>query len=70
MNLYNNLIDRFNKIKSWKNNQIPKRIKDILYEELYDDTPYILWYYDKKEIEERQKKEYERYIKSKNRNHF
>ncbi len=70
MNLYNNLIDRFNKINSWKNNHIPQRIKDILYEELYDDTPYILWYYDKKEIEERQEKEYARYIKLKNRNHF
>lgn len=70
MNLYNNLIEKFNKINSWKHNQISKRLKDILYEELYDDTPYILWYYDKKEIKDRQEKEYERYIKSKNRNHF
>jgi hypothetical protein len=31
--------------------------------------PYI-GYYNIKEIEERQKKEQERYIKSKNRNHF
>lgn len=70
MNLYNNLIEKFSKINSWKHNQISKRLKDILYEELYDDTPYILWYYNKKEIKDRQEKEYERYIKSKNRNHF
>jgi len=59
-----------NQIKLPKYTIVSERERERLYEELYDDTPYILFYYNKKEIEERQKIEQERYIKSKHRNHF
>jgi tRNA A37 threonylcarbamoyladenosine biosynthesis protein TsaE len=58
-----------NQIKSPKYTILSERERERLYEECFWETPYI-GYYNIKEIEERQKKEHEKYIKSNDRNHF
>lgn len=58
-----------NQIEQPKYMKISERERERLYEECFWEMPYI-GYYNIKEIEERKKIEHERYIKSKNRNHF